>query len=548
MQEMSMAENYNVMLDLLIAAARIPTKRAVVAAASGSYRDVTYEALVADIERTSAGLFERGIGKGTRVLMLIPPSIEFVVLVYALFRLGAVPVFLDPGNNVQRLAQLVRDAEPEAILAVPLAMMLRAAFPDAFQSVRVAVVLGDGPPTPDTFTYESIRANTATMPPVAVLEADEPMAIVFTSGSTGTPKGVEYTPRMFRAILAPLRERYGIGEEAIDLVTFPINLLTTPPVGATLVLPEMDAAAPGKVDPARVVQAIVDQGCTSSLGSPVFWQRVAQHCEEQGIVLPTMKSLLLAGAPVSGALLRRLVSALPNARLFIPMGSTECGPLAAIEAREILSETLALTEAGHGLCVGRPFAGHDVRVIALTKGPLASWAEAVQLPIGEIGEIVVTGPGVSPRYFRDTEATRNAKMRSNVGEESERLWHRTFDTGYFDAQGRLWFTGRAAHILEHAGKRIYPVIVESMLTSEPDLLRAGLVQVRNELVLCVEFLPRRDPQDLALRIEQLVTKVKESGVALDRALVNHEGIPVDARHNAKIDYAALTLWATKQPT
>lgn len=551
---MSMQEqdNQNVYLELAQTAARMPDKLALVVAVGRdannriSYERRTYAQLVREIEHCSAVLHAQGITQGARVLLLLLPGVNFVVITQALFRLGAVPVFIDPGHAFERLLALIRESAPDAMIGIPLAFMLRAAQPEVFATSRANIVVdGDAP---NTVRYEELlRSEPAPCPP-AVLAADDVMSIVFTSGSTGMPKGVEFTPRVFQALRGPLRrERYGFRDDDVDLVTFPVILLTSPASGLTLVIPEFDAAAPGKVDPARIAEIIVEQNCTTGLGSPVFWARVAEHCLERRVTLPSLRGVLLAGAPVGAELLARMRDALPNAICHVSIGSTECGSLASIEGREILAETAARTLAGAGVCVGRAFDDHEVGVIASDEGAISSRSEARTMGVGEIGEIIVRGPGVSPRYFRRPEATNLTKIPDADGRGT---WHRMGDAGYLDAQGRLWFCGRIAQVLELDGTRYYPAVAEGAFNAESEVKRSGLVKIRTgagaALALCVELRSSTEQDAQQRLMQRLQAKAQSLRIPIQAVLVHREGFPVDARHNAKIDYAALTDWAQQQ--
>jgi olefin beta-lactone synthetase len=540
--------NANLFLDLAQFAARMPNKPAIVTVEGrdAEHRpicaELDYRELCAQVEQCSAGLAAQGIHHNMRVMLLVMPGRDFVVIVHALIRLGAVIVFIDPGHPLERLLALIKEAEPQALIAIPLAFMLKATRPEAFASVAVSIVVGGT--VPSASEYAAILGAAHPPSPTAPVALDDTMMIAFTSGSTGLPKGVEFTPRMIRAMTAEQRtERYGWRQDDVDLTMFPIMLIALPTVGMTMVLPEIDATAPGKVDPAGVVALILARECTTSIGSsPVFWGKIADYCVEKQIVLPSLRSVLLSGAPVSTALLRRLRDVIPNAACHTPIGSTECGSVASIEAAEVLSETGARTEQGAGICIGRPFADHPVGVIALTDDPLPTWEAARPRKVGEIGEIVVRGPGASPRYFRRPDATLRARIRAGDGA----VWHRTGDVGYLDEQGRLWFCGRASQIIEHEGKFHYPVMVESVVNADPSVFRSGLVKAAGALVLCVEFRPDVPVSERASKIERIQARTVALNVPVRHVLIHDEGFPVDARHNAKIDYPALSEWAARR--
>lgn len=584
------AGNRNAFLELLRAAAATPQARAIVAAegtnpdGSIHYRTVTFAQLIAEIEAVSVSLELHGIRAGTRVLMLVPPGVELVATVYALFHRGAVPVFLDGGNPLDRILALIAEARAGALIAAPAALELCRAFPDAFATVELAVAV---PPPHDLVSaanlpttagpakvvrYADLRdlhasGGRAVAAPPAHVADDDLLAVVFTSGSTGLPKGVEYTPRMFRATIAPLAELFGVGPGDVDLVTFPIYLLGTPTLGATVVVPGIDATRPGHADPEQVLRVIADQKPSYSVGSPAFWNRISQHCAERGVTLPSLRHILVSGAPVPGQLVRRLQGLLPNGTCATPIGATEGAPFASIGAAELLEETLPLTDTGAGVCVGRPVSGHQLRIIEIIDAPLPTWADATLVPDGTIGELVLGGPVTSPRYFARPDATRRAKIVDDDGA----VWHRLGDCGYRDAKGRIWYCGRVAHIIQHRGRRYFPIMIEGLFNREPDVYRTALVQahrvfgristaatgaaagataaeVTSALVLCLEWQPHARARSAAAqlaRLAELRRIAEHAGLPLDELLV-HDAFPVDARHNSKIEYEQLAAWATSR--
>ena len=150
----------------------------------------------------------------------------------------------------------------------------------------------------------------------------------------------------------------------------------------------------------------------------------------------------------------------PDADLHTPYGATECLPVATIGAREVLSTTAALTASGYGICVGRVFAGVSVRIIEITDGAIPVIEQAVPLDNGMIGEIIVRSPAATREYFGSQQATAEAKIM-----DGDTFWHRMGDTGYIDADGRLWFCGRKAHIVWTAAGPMHSVCCEEVINA-----------------------------------------------------------------------------------
>ncbi|MEZ6188138.1 MAG: fatty acid CoA ligase family protein [Planctomycetota bacterium] len=511
------------------------------------YTHVTFAQLDRAVDRIAHGLRELGVGRGERSLVLIPPGIELIETIYALFKLGAVPVFVDPGMGRKGFLRAIQAAEPRSVIAIGRAhLALAVAGRRQTKSVVRRVCVGKRPlGFVGGVELAQLEASAPDAPfPLANTRPDELAAILFTSGSTGPAKGVCYAHRMFDAQVALLREVYGLGPDDVDLPGLPIFALFSVALGATTVFPDMDASRPASVEPPRFVQAIRDYGVTYSFGSPTIWGKVARHCVEQGIALPSLRQVFMAGCPVPESAhkdLRQVQGA--GGLTHTPYGATEALPIASATGRE-LEDTFARTREGHGTCVGRPVPGVEVRVIAVTDTPLETWRQVRQLPAGEVGELVVAGPVVTHSYHARPEATAAAKIK-----DGERIWHRMGDLGYQDAQGRLWFCGRKSQRVETPDGPRYTACVEAVFNQHPQVRRTALVGIgprgdaRPVLVVeALEGVPLGAPADTLAR-EVLALGEGKRACAGVREILFHPGFPVDVRHNAKIRREVLAVWA-----
>jgi acyl-CoA synthetase (AMP-forming)/AMP-acid ligase II len=324
----------------------------------------------------------------------------------------------------------------------------------------------------------------------------------------------------------------------IDLACFPLFGLFSMALGMTVVIPDMDPTKPAQVDPARIVEAIDTHGCTSASVSPAIWKRVGPHCEKEGIRLPSLHRILTFGAPIPLAIHETFRAVLRDgAEVHTPYGATECLPVASISSREVLGEAAARTRDGAGTCVGRPVRDANVRIVPITDEPLD---EARALRTGEVGEITVAGPMVTPEYKNDPVATRAAKIATAEG-----LRHRMGDVGYLDAEGRLWFCGRKSHRVTLAdGRVLFPVQIEGILNDVPGVARTALVGVDGAPVVCVEL-----TRGALWSVVEAMLRARAAEHPLTRAIgsfLAHPGFPVDVRHNAKIDRLRLGSWAADQ--
>ena len=501
----------------------------------GTTRTVTFGTLARRVEDAAAGLLAAGIGPGTRTALLVPPTADFFVLAYALLRIRAVPVVVDPGIGLRRVRSCLAEVAPEAFVGVARAHLARRALgwcPDA----RIAVAAGSAP-VPGTTPLRRIERDGARRRPVAAAPPPPgtPAAILFTSGSTGPPKGVEHSPGALLAQAGLVRDLYGLGPGDVSLATFPPFALFGPALGMTTVVPRMDPTRPAKVVPARLVRAARRTGATVMFGSPAVLDRLGRGAPA-GTHLPALRRVISAGAPVPRDTQRRVLALLgPDAEVHTPYGATEALPVTTIGSRELL------TLPDDGICVGRPVPGVDVTLVRVVDGPAESVAAVGEVAPGEVGEVVVRGPVVRTGYAERPEATAAATLDWDGAPA-----HRMGDLASLDDRGRLWFAGRVTHVVHTADGPLYSVPCEEVLNAHHAVRRCALVGVGpsgdQRPVLVVE-LQRPARLDGALRDELLELAASHPRTRTVRALLEHPGLPVDPRHNSKIDRPALGTWA-----
>jgi len=507
---------------------------------------VTFRELEQETDRYAYGLEAAGITRGTRTILFVTPGRDFFALVFALFKIGAVPVMVDPGIGRQQMRRCLSDIQGEAFIGVPLAHLFRTLYPSAFRSVRVAVTVGrrwgwGG------LRLQDVRADPWRPYDMAPTQASDAAAILFTSGSTGPAKGVLYEHGVFDAQVRYLRSHFGYSDTEVDLPTFPLFALFDAALGMTAVIPDMDFTRPGSVDPRKIIEPIGDHHVTHMFGSPALLDQVSRYGEAQGTSLPTLKRVISAGAPVPPVVLARMHTLLgPEAELHTPYGATEALPVASIGSREILGETAVQTARGAGTCVGRPMPGLDLRIIRIDDAPIPDWSEALELATGDIGEITVTGPVVTRGYHANPEATALAKIAHGGNTR-----HRMGDVGYLDESGRLWFCGRKAHRVVTATQTLFTVPCEAIFNQHERVFRSALVGVgargQQMPVICIQ-LERGDAQreTVALRRELLEMAAADPRTRDITTVLFHPSFPVDARHNAKIGRETLAVWAAER--
>lgn len=516
---------------------------------SAGWRTTSYAELDARAAAIAHGLRALGLERGDRAALLVRPGLDLIAITFALFRLGAVPVVVDPGMGARALVRCLARTRPKAFLGIPVAHVLRRFHARELASVSIDVVVGPRwfPGARTLHQIEDHRAGDFAPVPTA---ADDPAAILFTSGSTGPAKGVLYQHGAFAAQIEALKSLCRIERGEIDLACFPLFALFDAAFGATCVVPRLDPSRPGRCDPAAIVDALVKHRCTYTFGSPAIWTRVVPQAASRGVRFPHLRGAWIAGAPVAPRLVASFRALLgPDGDVHTPYGATECLPVASISGTE-LEQVRELVESGGGSCVGRAAPGAEIALVAVDDAPIRAWPGARDR--GELGEICVRGPVVTRAYVDD----ERANVLSKIEGDADGVWHRTGDVGWIDGDERLWIVGRKAHRIEAADGVHYPVPTENVCDLHPSVRRTALVGVgargAQQAVLVVEP-ARESARDAERTIAELATLRSQRlrAVGPNRppevtATLFHREFPVDVRHNAKIRREDLAAWATTQ--
>ena len=540
--------NHNIGQTLSDAAATYPARTGLICKTGRGYRSWTFREMNSTADLFARRLSELGVKRGDRVMLMVKPSLEFITLTFALFKIGTIIILIDPGMGYRNLLRCIGQVKPSVFIGIAKAHLFKLIFPQPFKTIRISICIGPsfglfGPSLKPEKTVPSSADKTAF--PAAEMEADDLAAILFTTGSTGPPKGVCYEHSVFRAQLQLIKDYYCIGPDDIDQPAFPLFALFSTALGACSVIPEMDPSKPAQVDPAKFISTINKNRVTYSFGSPAIWNVVSRYCIEHNIRLDSVKKILMAGAPVPAELLARTVAILSeDAEIHTPYGATESLPIASITAKEILADTWEETKKGKGVCVGLPLPSIKIKVIRISDLPIPGWDDSLQLPDYEIGEIVVRGPVVTRKYDNNERENQLAKIA-----DGDEFWHRMGDLGYLDAKGRLWFCGRKAHRVMTQAGTMYTICCEALFNEHQAVFRSALVGVgpagKQVPVLIVEPHEKKRGQKELLQELRHIAQQNEMTRSIEHFLI-HPDFPVDIRHNAKIFREKLSVWAARK--
>lgn len=506
------------LVQILVERARAhPGRIAMIDGRAGRERITGFGELAGLVAGASRRLRAEGLQSSDVVLVLHPISLELYVFLLGALHAGLTVGFVDPSADPAVLESAVerlrpsgffgsRSAQAWALAHRPMRRIPRRWCPRAFPWTRI-FPLGRSP-----------------IEDAAPVGADHPALVTFTSGSTGQPKGASRGHGFLLAQHAALARSLDLREGEIDLVTLPVFTLANLASGVASLLPGTDLSRPAHVNARLLARQSRAHGVTRCTASPaVFRAFLGARC------LPAFRAIFTGGAPVFPSLLDQLAGELPGASVHAVYGSTEAEPIAELAWREISPAVRGRIRDGGGLPAGHPVP--EIEVVILSPGdprPDGGWTDSAfasrSLPANEAGEIVVTGPHVLAGYL---DGIGDAENKIHAG---GKVWHRTGDAGRLDTEGNLWLLGRTSAAVARSGNApLYPFEVEAALDGIPGLGRTALVGLDGEAVLVLEGRAPHPPEPARAILAGL-------GV---RRVIALPTLPVDRRHQAKIDYPAL---------
>ena len=329
---------------------------------------------------------------------------------------------------------------------------------------------------------------------------------------------------------------YEIGPDDKLVAAFAPFALYGAAIGIPSVVPDMEVTAPGTLTAEALAGAIVAVDATMVFASPAALVNIDRTA---AALAPTARTALLgvrtvmsAGAPVPVELLRRVSALFPHADLHTPYGMTEVLPVADITLAE-----LEEVGDGDGVCVGYPVPGVELAISPLDEAGEATGDLTTEADV--VGEICIDARHARERYDKLWATTHAASQPAG--------WHRSGDVGHLDANGRLWVEGRMVHILKTAGGVVTPVGIEHAAEAQNGVRQAAAVGVGPDgaQVLVVVVVPESSVRSAGLADLDIADSVRRA-VSVDvAAVLQVPALPVDKRHNSKINRTRVAAWAER---
>lgn len=511
-------------------AERVPEMMALFDMRRGRARSMTFGEFNQAAARTATLLRTSGLVPGDTVLVFQKMSIELYVALGAIFRLGLTAMFVDPSAGRSYIDRCCRLRPPRALIASSRAHLLRLTTSSLRQ---IPIKFSIGPPVPGAVGIER-AASLECDPTVQACSDEEPALVSFTSGTTGEPKLALRTHGFLLAQHRAISAALDLQPGEVELVALPIFVLSNLASRVTSVIPDADLRRPDAINPASLVAQISHHKISRASASPALFECIAEYCEYSSITLPTLEKVFTGGGPVSLRLLDRLQRVAPRARITVVYGSTEAEPISITSLDELNSADRTAMSSGQGLLAGQPVPSITLRIMKDRWGvPLRSIStsefEHLMLPAKLPGEIIVSGEHVLGSYLDGQGNEENKLFVDGV------CWHRTGDAGYLDEHRRLWLLGRCSARVDDDHGAVYPLGIEQAALRYDVIRRAAMVSVRGERVLAVELVGHSTKRSLDQ--SDLLRSLAFANIAAVRIV---KQVPVDPRHNAKVNHPALT--------
>jgi olefin beta-lactone synthetase len=437
---------------------------------------------------------------GDKVLVLEPMGYKLYSILISCFKMGLCAVFVDPSQNAHFINQACDIAKPKAFIASPKAMLLMLKATKLF-SIPIKLTTQKIPFFKALY-FKEVSVLTTT----EILASNTPALMTFTSGSTGRPKAIVRTHQFLLNQYRVLHPHIHLKDGSIELSTLPIFVLANLFSGVCSVIADTSLHHPKKIDITIIEETIAQNGVTRIAASPALFEHFTKAHHFKNVT-----AIYLGGAPVLPTLLFRLRTVFPNATINTLYGSSEAEPISTFELPQLNEDIYQKMLQGKGLFVGDVVKEIAIKIIN--------------------DEIVVHGNHVVQSYH-DKEDNKENKIKI----EGE-IWHKTGDAGYFDENNKLWLLGRISAKISYKSEHgsdepLYPFSIE-VATREITKKMSVLTLYQEVPTLFIEAKEHEH--------EALTTLLKKTIMILFPILSVRfiSSIPLDKRHNAKVDYPEL---------
>ena len=484
---------------------------------------ISYGELGKTVSQYQALWSDKGWQSGDKIIVIVKPGIALYAIALSLLGMGIIPVFIDTGMGRKKIRMALQDANAKAIISMSALLKFFWLIPEMWRLQRLSV---DG----KGIGYSSLQSQLSQQADSAGIKAlprdnDDHGLISFTSGSTGRPKGADRTHDSLIQQHLAIRSHWQDDADDIDCPCFPVVVLHNLSCGMTTVMPKVDLANPAGVDAEQVIEQIRSHKVTRLSGAPAYMAGLVNYLLANQQTVSEVRSLVVGGATVPLELAKGIQQVFPDAHSRIVYGSTEAEPIASLDIEDYLNDH----DQHAGYLVGE--IAHQVELAIVEPGRTLDTEQqvsAAKLDEGVTGEILVSGRHVLKQYLDNPVANKENKIPRGNGS----VWHRTGDTGFLDQQQRIWLTGRVKDALRISDRVIQPFPLEQKMDALHEVIRSALMVYNNRLNLFIEL---GIDKALTPSVQQQISQILKSTSETEIEVIQLDKMPVDGRHNSKID-------------
>ena len=412
---------------------------------------------------------QRGLKKGDRIGIFFPKAVESLVAMFGALKAGVVYVPLDPNQPSDRISYIIGNCGIRALVTTE--ERLRILDPAVIPSVEFVVLtheLANGSPRPNTFPWSALDAFPATHAPVLQATTTDLAYILYTSGSTGRPKGVMLSHQNALTFVEWCAETFDIRKDDhvsnhaplhFDLSVF--DVYNSIKAGATVYMVPDEIA----VFPASLANWIEQQQITVWYSVPSALVYLVLHGKLSAERLRQLRLILFAGEVFPQKYLKQLAEILPDVELYNLYGPTETNVCTYYRVDR------AILPGMDKLPIGRACANTEVFAVD---------EQDRLVGVGEVGELYVRGPSVTPGYWGDPEKTAKMCVPNRFQANFEEKMYRTGDLVQPDENGDYYFLGRRDNQIKSRGYRIELGEIEAALLSHSGVCEAAVIAVPDE--------------------------------------------------------------------
>jgi long-chain acyl-CoA synthetase len=447
---------------------------------------LTYRQLNDLVSHFAAGLQQMGVKKGDRVAIMLPNCPQFIIAAYATWRIGAIVVCCNPLYVAREVEHLANDSGTETFVVMSslyervksirantglkrvIVTNIKEYFPGLLKLLFTLAkekkeghrvdTSGDA----DTFWFQDVMRGAQAQPTPVEIAPEEVATLIYTGGTTGGPKGAQLTHRNLVSN-ATLLNIWAKSKEAKDVMLavmpyFHVYGLTAGMNTAianslTIVL------IPNPRDMVHVLKSIETHRATYYPGVPTMFVGFNNFPDRDKYDLSSLRFAVSAAAPLAPEVQERF-EVITGGKMIEAYGLTETSPAATMDP----------IDHPRAHSVGVPLPDTDVKIVDVDTG-------TQELPVGEIGEIIIKGPQVMKGYWNLPTETANALR---VGPDGQPGWFYSGDIGYMDEDGYFHIADRKKDMIIAGGYNIYPADVEAVLFEHPKVKEAAVVGVPDE--------------------------------------------------------------------